>query len=520
METVTKTNDEPTSVPEKPAKIHRLRIGVNLIVQIALLFFLAIAVNYLGFEHYRRWDLTRDHKYALSDKTKRFLETIKGKMRVTVLFSPNSSIGQDVEALLTEYQYAAKDKIDVERVDAEKSYSRAKALVDKYKIVSDESQVILDYDNRNKTVKASEMAEVDPGNPMFGDPPRMTAFKGEQAITSAMIDLVEGKKNVVGYVLGHKEPPIAETPPSITPSMAPAQGTQSPLSLVKTVIENENIKFQELNLFEVPAIPAELKTIVIVGPQYDLSEREMKLLHDFWEKQGRILLLLDPSAKTPRLLAFLNEVGVKVNDDRVIAFMKTGIQEIALVRDVVGRYLPDSPITKKLADVRGIFVGGTASISLEQERVKAANVRLQPLIQAEKGYWAEKDYTSTDEEKLQTNASKSSDTPLTIGVSIEKGGSGDERVQTNSSRMVVVTNAAFIQDTSINQAQQALDFMSASVNWLLSREQLIGIAPKVPKTVTFSLDDKAMRNLRWLILVLLPLIPAVFGFGVWWYRRA
>jgi hypothetical protein len=42
----------------------------------------------------------------------------------------------------------------------------------------------------------------------------------------------------------------------------------------------------------------------------------------------------------------------------------------------------------------------------------------------------------------------------------------------------------------------------------------------LPKTLTFSLDDNAMRNMRWLILVLLPLIPAVLGFGVWWYRRA
>jgi ABC-type uncharacterized transport system involved in gliding motility auxiliary subunit len=211
---------------------------------------------------------------------------------------------------------------------------------------------------------------------------------------------------------------------------------------------------------------------------------------------------------------------VKVNDDRVMAFMKTGIQEIALIRDVVGRFVPDSPITKKLADVRGIFVGGTSSLTLEQERVRAANVRLQPLITAEKGYWAEKDYTSTDEAKLQANASQTPATPLTIGVSIEKGGSADERVQTNSARMVVVTNANFIQDSAITQDQQALDFVSGSVNWLLSREQLIGIAPKVPKTVTFSLDDRAMSNLRWLILVLLPLIPAVLGFGVWWYRRA
>ena len=496
-------DENPT--PDRPQKIHRVRIGVNVIVQVGLLLFLAIAANYLGFEHYRRWDLSRDQKYALSDKTKRFLETIKGKMRLTVFFSSDNPVSQDVQALLTEYQYAAKGKIDIEQIDPYRSRSRAQAIVDKYKILSDESQVILDYDNRNKTVKASEMAEMDQGNPMFGEAPKMTGFKGEQAITSAMIDLVEGKKNAVGYVLGHKEPPIAEG---------------GPMSLVKTVIGNENIELRVLNLFEVPEIPADLKTIVINGPQYDLSDREMTLLRDFWGKQGRILLLVDPSAKTPKLVAFVNEFGVKVNDDRLMALVKTGIQEMARVRDVIGRFLPESPITKKLADVRAIFVGGTSSLTLEQDRVRAANVRLQPLIQAEKGYWAEKDYNTTDEAKLDADAAAAPNTPLIVGVSIEKGGSADERVQTNSARMVVVTNASFVQDTAITQDQQALDFMSGSVNWLLSREQLIGIAPKVPKTLTFSLDDNAMRNLRWLILVLLPLIPAVLGFGVWWYRRA
>jgi ABC-2 type transport system permease protein len=510
------TDESPKA---KPQKIHRVRIGLNVVLQIALLLFLAIMANYLGLEHYRRWDFSRDQKYALSDKTKRFLQTIKGKVRATVFFSAGNPIAQDVQSLLTEYQYAAKGKIDVEHIDPERNLSRAKELFDKYKVVSDESLVILDYDGRNKTVKASEMAEVDQGNPMLGEAPKISAFKGEQAITSAMIDLVEGKKNTLGYVLGHKEPPIADTPPSLSPAMAAEPGARSPISLVKTVIENENIKFQELNLFEVNEIPPDLKTIVIAGPQYDFSEREMKLLRDFWEKQGRVLLLLDPSAKTPKLIAFLNELGVKVNDDRLMAMVKTGIQEMARVRDVIGRFLPENPITKRLGDVRGIFVGGTSSLTLEPERVRTANVRLEPLIQAEKGYWAETDYNSTDEEKLQADATKNPEARLTIAVSVEKGGSADERVQANSARLIVVSNAAFIQDSAITQDQQALDFFSASVNWLLSREQLIGIAPKVPKTLTFSLDDNAMRNLRWLILLLLPLVPAALGFAVWWRRR-
>ena len=156
----------------KPKKIHRVQIGLNVLIQIALILFLAAMVNYLGFEHYRRWDLSRDKKYALSDKTKRFLESMKGKVRITVFFGPNNPIAGDVQNLLTEYQYAGKGKIDVENVDPERNLSRAKELFDKYKVVSEESLLILDYQGRNKTVKASEMAEIDQGNPMFGEEPR------------------------------------------------------------------------------------------------------------------------------------------------------------------------------------------------------------------------------------------------------------------------------------------------------------------------------------------------------------
>jgi len=493
---------EAQTSSSSPKKIRRLQIGFNVLVQIVLVLFLAAMANALAFRHYKRWDFSRDQKYALSDKTKRFLKTVKGKMRVTVFFT-NTPITADVQSLLTEYQYAAKGKIDIENIDPERNLSRAKEMFEKYKVVSDESLLVVDYEGRNKTVKASEMAEIDPGNQMFGEGPRVSAFKGEQTITSAMMDLVEGKKNTLGYVLGHKEPPLA---------------AESPISTLKTFIENENIKFQELNLFDVGAIPDGLKTIMIAGPQYDFSDREMKLLRDFWNKQGRILLLVDSAAKTPKLTAFVNELGVKVNDDRLIAFLRTGIEEVAMTRDVYAHFL-DMPITKRLAGVRAIFLGGASSIALEPGRVQAANIRLDPLIEAEKGYFATADYNTQDQAKLQAEAAKAPPGPFYIGVSIEKGGSGDQRVQMNSARMVLVSNSTFIQDNALTQEQQALDFISGSVNWLLSREQLIGIAPKVPKALTFSLSDTALGNMRWIILVMIPLIPAVLGVAVWWQRR-
>src|SRR6266487_2471005 len=494
---------DETMPQRRPKKIRRVQIGFNVLAQIILILFLAAMVNSIAFKHYQRWDFSHDQKYALSDKTKRFLRTIKTKMRIIVFFSPSTPITADVQNLLTEYQYAAKGKIDVEYIDPERNLSRAKEIFDKYKVISDESLLVIDYEGRNKTVKASEMAEVDQSGMAIGEGPRVTAFKGEQAITSAMMDLVEGKKNTLGYVLGHKEPPLSEN---------------STISVLKTFIENENIKFQELNLFDVDAVPADLKMVLIIGPQYDFSDREMKLLRDFWDKQGRILLLLDPVHKTSKLNAFLNELGVKVNDDRLMAFLRTGIQEMALTRDVQAHFLGGSPITKRLADVHALFFGGTSSLTLEPDLVRAAHMRIEPLIQADKGYFAETDYNTDDQAKFQNDAKKTGPSP-TIGASIEKGGSADERVQVNSSRLVVVSNTTFVQDNAVTQDQQALDFISGSVNWLLSREQLIGIAPKIPRPLTFSLNEDALRNLRWIVLVLMPLVFAALGTAVWWRRR-
>src|SRR2546423_3813060 len=348
--------------PRRSKGIGRFRIGLNVLVQIVLILFLVAMVNSFAFKHYKRWDFSRDQKYAVSDKTKRFLDTLKGKMRITVFFSPSTPITADVQNLLTEYQYAGKGKVDIEHIDPERNLSRAKELFDKYKVVTDESLLILDYDGRNKTVKASEMAEFDQSGMAFGEGPRVAAFKGEQAITSAMIDLVEGKKKILGYVAGHKEPALTES--------------TSPITVLKTFIENENIKFQELNLLDLDAIPPDVKAVMIIGPQYDFSDREMKLLGDFWDKQGRILLLLDPSAQTPKLRGFVNELGIKVNDDRLMVFLRTGIQELALTRDVQAHFVGDSPITRRLADVRALFLVGTSSLTLEPDRARAATIRI------------------------------------------------------------------------------------------------------------------------------------------------
>src|SRR5437870_1163354 len=129
VETKPTETTEPKPEPvRRTTKIGRWQIGLNVLIQVALILLLAAMVNALAFRHYKRWDHSRDQKYALSDKTKRLLDSIKGKVRITVFFSPNTPISADVQNLLIEYQYAGRGKVDVENVDPERNLSRAKEI--------------------------------------------------------------------------------------------------------------------------------------------------------------------------------------------------------------------------------------------------------------------------------------------------------------------------------------------------------------------------------------------------------
>ena len=82
-----------------------------------------------------------------------------------------------------------------------------------------------------------------------------------------------------------------------------------------------------------------------------------------------------------------------------------------------------------------------------------------------RGYWGEADYNSDDDNVLQFTEGRDQDAPLHFAASIEKGGSGDDRVQANSSRMVVVTQCDL-------RAGQRADAGSAGARFRLRQREL------------------------------------------------
>ncbi|HEY5744012.1 MAG TPA: Gldg family protein, partial [Terrimicrobiaceae bacterium] len=195
--------------------IPRQRIRFNVALQVLAMLVLLVAVNYFSFNHYARADFSRSQKFVLSDQTKRVLRELKKPVRVTVFFSPTvlsseSALFPDVQNLLKELIFSGRSKIEVEYVDPTRDLSRARELQEQYKFSASENVLILDYDGRSKFVPVSEMADFDMAAGGSDERPRLLAFKGEQAMTNAMIALINPERLKVYFLEGHGEPGIGK----------------------------------------------------------------------------------------------------------------------------------------------------------------------------------------------------------------------------------------------------------------------------------------------------------------------
>ena len=496
---------------EKTVTIHRVQIGLNVIIQILVVILIVGMVNYISYKHFKRWDYTRDQKHVLSGQTTQLLASLKKPVKAVVFFSTGSEVYGDVVSLLREYEYASKTQFQTELVDQYRNFTRARSLSEQYKFGENENLVILDYGGKVKFVKADDMAEMDNSGMMMGQPPTMKAFKGEQAITSALLELTEEKQNKIYLLAGHGEPELGRGPID--------EATAGPESIIKLrkYIERQNIKAETLKLGDVDKVPDDARVVVIIAPKYDLSEREMKLLREYWDRKGRLFISLDPTHPLPKLTAFFDDNGIRPQDDRVLRTVALSPGVVAIVREVAAMIKPGSPITKRLEGVGTQFVGATQSIYLDRQRAQPMGINVTSLIEAADGYWGETDYAGGETAPVYPDLKKDHQKPLSLAVSVEKGALADKRVSVETARMVVVGNGDFLRDNTLTES--GLDFALAGFNWMLNREELIGIAPKERKSFTLNLTEEHMFWLLLAVVVGIPGLVAVFGVFSWWQRR-
>jgi ABC-type uncharacterized transport system involved in gliding motility auxiliary subunit len=250
-----------------------------------------------------------------------------------------------------------------------------------------------------------------------------------------------------------------------------------------------------------------------------LPAASVATLQAYLGKPGRILLLLDPGAPTG-LENILAEYGVTVDADKIfrkVAILGTGGLTQGVNEETVGTRFSAHPAIRWMENVGGsIRLGASRSITLKPVSSGSAT-RAEMLVETSDRYWA-KSWPLAAGKKTDFVESEDRKGPFTVAAAVDGAAPGDKGKEVPALRAVVVGSASAFSNQNISPLE--VDFMVNSIQWILGRNESLGISPKTPKDFSVSLDDDQQRVIMLSTLLGIPLVTGVLGFLVWWRRRS
>lgn len=494
------TADGSPTFREKGRKLERTRTTALVALQIALIGLVFLQANYLSCRKHETWDLTQNRRFTLSDTTRNYLGSLDGEVRIVTAFLATSDIFPEVRGLVSEYDRVGGDSVLAEHLDLSRSRARLTELQDKHQLRFGGNQiVILGGNGRIKTIGAEELVTRDSASG------RVLEFRGEEVITAALLEVTEQQQRKIYLVSGGRR----------ADELVPIATQIQPLAAA------QNARLESLVLEGRRDIPEDADVLFFPGNTVDLTERELELVREYWDsRQGGLLFFLDPGAETPNLNRLLREHGVAPNRDRVLTVVSIPGMATRPNFEVPVALMPGAGPTRDLPAMSMRLPGRTKSLDVlfEDDLLLSENIRPSPLMVAAQGYWGE---TEFQEEEVAYHPDVDNGPPdlVFVAASVEKGLPGDAELAEGSSRMVVVGNSSLISPDG-NTSKVAADFVMASLNWTMNREELIGISPRRPTAFTLAIDPGQFGLLQSVTIFLMPGLALLVGAFVWWRRRA
>jgi ABC-type uncharacterized transport system involved in gliding motility auxiliary subunit len=483
-------------------------------VGVVLAVALTVMVNWLAARHYRAGDWTSSRLYSVSEKTKNVLSGLSDEIRVVVFMTPASALYDQVSELLKRYQSESAN-IKIEYIDPDKEPLKTRQLAEQFGI-SVADTVVFAYGDRTKYVTSDQMAEYDYQGMQYGQAPRMQAFKGEEQFTSAILSLVAAGVPKVYFVTGHGEA-------SISGGAGGAMSDRS-LAVLAEGLKRENIEAEDTNLLS-GTVPEDADVLAIIGPTRSFTDNEIRLLGDYLDRGGRLLVCLDPliepggSMRPTRLEAFLLERGVEIGDDLVVdPSRKLPFYDLSAV------YLTDFPSHPVTQGLEGIAVLFTIARSV----TPADDSEARRIVETSADGWGETNLGQLLAGQPVANDDVDTPGPVSVAVVLKgKASSADDQVEDvdeerpsdgADSRMVVFGDSEFLTDFEISNAGNITLAMNA-FNWLAVRDQALGIAPRQVEQVNLFLTGQQMRTILLIALLAMPGAAILLGVLVWRRRR-
>ena len=500
-----------------PPPVSRLRQDrrirtLNHWLFLPILLFLFLGANYISWRHYFRADWSLNRFQQISGQTLNLLKNLPGEVVITTFVAPEGDstgnlIQEDVLKLLEEYKYRAGGKVKLVTVHPYLDFQASQQLVEKFKLSSNENVVILEYGNRSKVLKVAEMAEIDPGMMMVGGAARVKSFLAEEKISSAVSELVQGKTPKVYVSQGHGEFNLQSS-------------DQDPAGYSKLAarLRSQNLELVFWNAGEQEGVPADADAVLVAGSKFPWSASALGALRAYLAKPGRLLLALDPGSPTG-LESLLEEQGLGFDANKlfrkVMVLGPSGLGQGTL-DEIVGSRFSLHPAIRWIENVGGSLRFAPArSITLKPQS-PGATVKTEMLVETSEQCWA-KAWPLAAGKKQDFAEGEDRKGPFTLAAVIDGSAPGDKGRESPALRVVAMGSASAFANQNLSPLE--VDFMVNGLQWILGRQEALGISPKEPVDFAVALDDRKQWVIRTLLFLALPLGLAGVGALVWWRRR-
>src|SRR5215475_11909181 len=249
------------------------KLSANTVVLSVAVLALVVVANFLGFRHHKRFDLTAEGLYSISDQTKKVVANLPKDVKV-IYFSNEEN--QQFSDLMKEYKYAGP-RLTYERIDPNQRPEVARQY--NLKRMRD---IVVAAGERNETISDTS----------------------EQAVTNAILKVTRDKLKTVCFVEGHGEKSLSDT-------------QASGYSTVEKRLKDENYQLKTVLLAREQQVPSECAALVVAGPKQALTPPEAAMIGKYLDGGGKAMLMLDPETD-PQLGDVLKTWNIQAVDNIAI----------------------------------------------------------------------------------------------------------------------------------------------------------------------------------------------------------
>ncbi len=450
--------------------------GMNTTVVILVFLGILVFINLLTHRHKFLWDVTETSAYTLSPQTRKIVQNLPRKVKLTAFIQAGNPGREDFQQLVDGYKELT-DQIEVELVDPD----RQPAVVKQYGVTTYGTVVFESGKQETKVKKATE-----------------------ENLTNALLQVTRDQQKKIYFLSGHKEKNLENK-------------ERSGYSQAKQALERDHYKVEPLLLLQTGQVPDDANVLIINGPEKALQESEIVAVEAYLNRGGAILLLLDPQ-QDAGLTPFLERWGIDIRDDLVIdplAKLYGSDFTTPIVSPVA-----DHPITRDIG--QQTILPMLRSISA----ITTEGLETTPVLFSGPKSWAEKEYQSG---RVQLDPGIDLQGPVPVAVvsskiiksanSAEEKQSAEPPTPSKKAHLVVVGDSDFASNQFFSLYGNG-DFFLNTASWLAKEDNLISIRPRTRKWSPITLTDTQGNLISLLGIIVFPGLVILAGFRIWWKRRS